>query len=401
MKPANNISILLTSFILVICLASCSDDKEPASPYYEETRHKIAVICPHEWRSEWEATAAWAIDNITKAQAGMDRRISLEIEWFDEDSGELPVLAENIAGSGGYALMIGPAHSSSAYIVAQQAEGRIPMLLPLVTSTELQRIYGGHNGLWFFTQSDITQCEILLSQAKLAEKRRVALVTSNDEYGRSFSDWFAYQAIELGLTAEEIFIYDNEAGVKDAVRRLVDSRTWHDKAVIFAPSAAQDVIAFDNEIGRLKSELKPGENLYFPDVFCSDAVTSPDLKSRIGNLRYEGICPSADPRSGWTSAYIGRFGVGPSIGEAQLYDSLLLAAFSLFSQQEGETLNDAIMRIVDGRALSVCDGWTATDMQPTFARLAAGECPDMRGVTGDWTWYAKFHNSVTGTFYAH
>ena len=401
MRPLHDPVLLLTSFLTLFCLASCGDDDGPRQADYEETRHKIAVICPQEWRSAWQATAAWAGDNIAKGQTGMPRRVALDIEWFDETAADIAGIASRIADSGEYALIIGPAHSDNAYTLARQVEGRIPVLLPLVTSTELQRIYGGHNGMWFFTQSDITQCEILLTQAKIAEKHKVALVTSNDEYGKSFSDWFAYQATELGLAAEDIFIYDDEGGIKEAVGRLADSRNWFDKAVVFAPSSEDDAIAFDNELGRLKSELTAGEILYFPDVLCSDAVNSPNLKGRLRNLRYEGICPSADPRSGWASAYSGRFGVSPSSGEAQLYDALLLSAFSLFSQKEGEELNDAIMRIVDGRESSVCDGWTATDMQPTFARLAAGESPDIRGVTGDWNWDAKFHNSVTGTFYSH
>lgn len=398
MRPVNRIFFILW-VSLVLGLSSCGND-EPAPAGYEQSRSKIAVICPQEWKSSWERTALWALDNIAKAQSGLSKRISLDIEWIDENDSRLAAIADEIAG-GAYSLIIGPANSANAYTVAQQVEGRIPILLPVVTSTEMQRIYGGHNGLWFLTQSDITQCEILLTQAKIAEKHKVALITSNDDYGRSFSDWFAYQATELGLIPEETFIYDDEGDIREAVCSLVDSRKWYDKAVVFAPSSENDAVVLDNEIGRLKSQLKQGEYLYFPDVLCSDVVNSPDLKDRIGNLRYEGISPSADPRSGWTSAYIGRYGAASYSGEAQLYDSLLLAAFSIFSQREGETLNDAVMRIVDGRELSVCDGWTATDMQPAFARLAAGESPDVRGVTGDWTWDAKLHNSVTGTFYAH
>lgn len=204
------------------------------------------------------------------------------------------------------------------------------MLLPIVTSTELQRIYGGYNGMWFFTQSDITQCEILLGQVKLSENRHVSLITSNDEYGRSFSDWFAYQAIELGLTVDRTFVYKNDKELRQAVNELNNIKLWYDSSVIFAPSVESDVISFDDEIGKLRARLEAGEILRFPEVLCSDVVNSPELKGKIKNLRYEGICPSADPRSGWVGAYLGRFGIAPTSGEAQLYDALMLATYSLF-----------------------------------------------------------------------
>lgn len=399
MRNLNKILALL-SLILVLGLISCSDEEHLATGD-SETRHKIAVICPQEWRGTWEQTAEWALGSITKAQNGMAERIGMDIEWIDEACADLASHAGRIANSGEYALIIGPAHSAAAYTVARQVEGKIPMLLPIVTSTEMQRIYGGHNGMWFFTQSDITQCEILLGQVKLSENRHVSLITSNDEYGRSFSDWFAYQAIELGLTVDHTFVYNNDKELRQAVNELNNIKLWYDSSVIFAPSAEGDVISFDDEIGKLRARLGAGEILRFPEVLCSDVVNSPELKGKIKNLRYEGICPSADPRSGWVGAYLGRFGIAPTSGEAQLYDALMLAAYSIFSKRESETLNDAIMRIVDGREPAVCDGWTAADMNNTFRRLAAGENPNIRGITGDWTWDAKFHNSVTGTFYAH
>lgn len=399
MKSLNKILVLL-GLIIAVGLTSCSDD-EPSAPDYTETRHKIAVICPQEWRGVWQKTAEWALGNIAKAQTGMAARIGMDIEWIDEASADLASRADKMAHSGEYDLIIGPAHSAAAYTVAQQVEGEIPMLLPIVTSTEMQRIYGGYNGMWFFTQSDITQCEILLAQVKLGENRHVSLITGNDEYGKSFSDWFAYQAIELGLTVDKTFAYNNTSELRKAVNELNNIKTWYVETVIFAPSAEEDAIAFDDEIGKLKAAAGAGGVFKFPSVLCSDAVNSPRLKGKIKNLRYEGICPTADPRSGWVSAYMGRFGAAPTNGEAQLYDAMMLAAYSLFSKRDGETLNDAIMRIVDGREPSVCDGWTAADMQATFSRLAADENPNIRGVTGDWTWDAKFHNSVTGTFYAH
>lgn len=399
-RTVKYLSILL-AVMLLLPLAGCQNDEPNGGIQTDAVRHRIAVICPQNISSNWKSTAAWALDNIHKAQTGQDKPIAIDIEWIDEAAPDLAQTAHSMAKSGEYDLIVGPYSSAKAYTVAQQVGGRIPMLLPTVTSTEMQRIFGGHNGLWFFTQSDITQSEILLTQVKLGGNEHVALITTEDEYGRSFSDWFTYQAIELGLTVDETFICHGETDIVNAVRQFNGQQEWHHKSVILAPSSLSYVETFDKEIGKLKAALKQGEYLRFPEVLCSDIVNTPDAKGKLRHMIYEGIDPSADPRSGWLSAYVGKFGTEPMAGEAQLYDALMLAAFSIFSKQETETLNEAIMRVVDGREGTVCDGWTAADLQQTFSRLAEGSNPDVRGVTSDWTWDAKFHNSVTGTFYAH
>lgn len=387
--------------VLMLLFTSCQNDEADGGTTVSAVRHRIAVICPAEMAGSWKQTASWALENIRKAQAGLSRQIELDIEWIDEDAADLAQKASSIATGGEYELIVGPYSSSKAHSVALQVEGRIPMLLPCVTSTEMQRVYGGHNGLWFFTQSDITQSEILLTQAKLAEKSHVALITTDDEYGQSFSDWFSYQAIELGLTVDEMFVCRSSDDVVKAVSTLNGQKGWYDKALILAPSEASMLEAFDGEIGKLKAALQAHEYLEFPDVLCSDVVNTSANRARLKNIVYEGISPSADPRSGWLPAYVSKFGAEPAGGEAQLYDALMLTAFAICSRHDAETLNEAIMRVVDGRDGDVCDGWTAADLQTTFARLASGGSPDIRGVTSDWTWDAKFHNSVTGTFYSH
>lgn len=401
MKRLIKLQNWLLTIILMLLLAACQNDEPNGTEAAQSVHHRIAVICPMEMSACWKATTAWALDNISKAQAGQDKQIALDIEWIDEAQPDLAEKTSIMAKSGEYDLIIGPYSSGKAYTVAQQVGGRIPMLLPTVTATEMQRIFGGHNGLWFFTQSDITQSEILLTEAKLGGKRHVALITTGDAYGLSFSDWFSYQAIELNLTVDETFICRTEADIVKAVNELNGQNDWNNKSVILAPSSITYVEALDAEIGKLKAGLKIHEYLKFPEILCSDIVNSPGVKGKLKNMVYEGVSPSADPRSGWLSAYIAKFSTEPASGEAQLYDALMLAAFSIFSRQENEKLNDAIMRVVDGRDGNVCDGWTAADLQQTFSRLAAGDNPDIRGVSSDWTWDAKFHNSVTGTYYAH
>ena len=70
------------------------------------------------------------------------------------------------------------------------------MVLPTCSSSELQRIYAKSTYAWFLTESDITQCEMMISAAKAIGATDVALIYSDDTYGRSFLDWFAFYAAE-------------------------------------------------------------------------------------------------------------------------------------------------------------------------------------------------------------
>ena len=42
------------------------------------------------------------------------------------------------------------------------------------------------------TETDIAQCEVLLSKAMTYGAKRVALLAKEDVYGQTFIDWFAF-----------------------------------------------------------------------------------------------------------------------------------------------------------------------------------------------------------------
>ena len=66
----------------------------------------------------------------------------------------------------------------------------------------------------------------------------------------------------------------------------------------------------------------------------------------------------------------------------------------------GGVLNAAILQTVDGR--DAWNGsWMPSDMHTAFAMIANGRHPDLRGVTGDWTFDIKSHASVLNTTYSH
>lgn len=382
--------------VIAFCMLSCNKEKGISSADGVATVYKVAVVMPASLQDHWERMAKWALDNIEQAQKGLSRRVELELEWKDEDAADVQDYLSRVAADDGYVAIIGPYSSAKAYEAAEICrDSEKPLILPIATSTEFQRVFAGEDYVWNLAQSDITQCEVMLTQAVLSECREVFLLTSADDYGRSFSDWFAYQAVELGLSVKGMVEYASETELREAVRQMpgMPGNNW---MLLFAPSKEEDALAFDEEYGKL---LEENERLHFPMTLCSNVVNSPLLAGKLKNRMYEGIAPCANPTSGFVSAYRTRFGEEPGNGEAQLFDAFLLVAYAL-SIPDAEGLNDAILKAVDGRD-SWNSSWLPADMHDTFAALQAGGLPDLAGVTGDWTFDGRNHSGVLNTIYSH
>ena len=119
---------------------------------------------------------------------------------LDSDS---QVLDYNLANDESIASVIGCENETNTEILAYQMS-RLKHLKPMFTfntSQEVIRKYARMGFMWGFSESDITQSEILLAQiATDLKNREVALIASNSSYGQTFVDWFAFQTTELGLT---------------------------------------------------------------------------------------------------------------------------------------------------------------------------------------------------------
>ena len=393
-------SVCLFLLLALLCLSSCVDEQHEDLKVKTCT-YKVAVIMPESQQNRWERTADWVLENISEAQQGLTNNVKIEIEWKDEDAGDLEEYVRQVAEDDAYVAIIGPSYSVNAEKAAEMCYAKKKcMIVPIATSTEYQRINASKGHVWNMVQSDIAQCELLLSQAYLSGVISVSLLACNNDYGRSFSDWFAFQATELGIEIGDITIYNNKEELYAAMQSA--SEQWYNRfrSLVFVPGTEEDVVAFDEMIGKLKEEAGGEEYFEFPKVLCSDAANSELLKGRLKNMYYEGVSPSADPQSGFVSAYTAKFGEEPVNGEAHLYDSFLLLSYALTAMNEGESINDAILRVLDGRTKNQCS-WLPEDMRIVYQNLQQGGTPDLSGVTGDWTFDEKTHASVLNTTYAH
>ena len=391
MRAGSKIFVALMIFIL----CACNDDFSAEHTGHKVKTYKVAVVMPKERQEAWTRTAQWALDNLAEAQAGLSEEVKLSLHWFDENSPEIDTQLKNISNDDSFVAIIGPYSSQKAHTAAELcAKSGKTLILPIATSAEVQRIYANVNNIWNLTQSDISQCELMLSQAILSESWNVSLIASDDDYGKSFSDWFAYQAEELGINVKDILICSSESEVKSAANTVASNFKYGDH-LLLALSQERFAIAFDEEIGALKEKSR---NFKFPLVLCSDIMNSPNLSGRLENLTYEGLSPCASPSSGFSTAYNVKFGCEPSNGEAHLFDAISLLTLAL--SIDAEDPDNGILELVQGRE-TWNRSWLPADMHDTFVMLQAGGRPDVSGVTGDWTFDERHHSSVLNTTYSH
>ena len=391
MRAGSKIFVALMIFIL----CACSDEFSSGHIKRNVKTYKVAVVMPKERQEAWTRTAQWALDNLAEAQAGLSEEVKLSLHWFDENSPEIDTQLKNISNDDSFVAIIGPYSSQKAHTAAELcAKSGKTLILPIATSAEVQRIYANVNNIWNLTQSDISQCELMLSQAILSESWNVSLIASDDDYGKSFSDWFAYQAEELGINIKDILICSSESEVKSAANTVASNFKYGDH-LLLALSQERFAIAFDEEIGALKEK---SSNFKFPLVLCSDIMNSPNLSGRLKNLTYEGLSPCASPSSGFSTAYNVKFGCEPSNGEAHLFDAISLLTLAL--SIDAEDPDNGILELVQGRE-TWNRSWLPADMHDTFVMLQAGGRPDVSGVTGDWTFDERHHSSVLNTTYSH
>ncbi len=393
---------LLFLSVLPLLLVACRDTEASLDADVHTSTYRVAVVMPASVGVQWERTAAWAQENIAKAQQGLPRKVKMDIEWIDEDDPMWLARVQALTEDSSCAAIIGPfysAHARKAAVAVVESRTGTPLVVPVANSAELQRIYGRQSNVWFLCQSNLTQCEILLTQAKLCGNTCASLIASNDDFGSGFSDWFAYLAIELGLEVDKVHIYANNEELSRAVEEEYTSPSQERKALLFAPGSEAHALVFDSVYTCLRAEGRLTAGC--PELLCADVLHSAVLGRKLRNNIYEGISPTADPESGFLTAFASRFGQMPVLGEAHLYDALLLTAYALaLSEVSGASMSDCLRQVTE-RTESVAVSWFPADTHRAFAALRSGQMVNVDGVTGEWEFDEKNRSTMLHTTYAH
>ena len=388
----------------VLGMMSCADGGDHDDT--QQTTHvvNVAVMMEKGEQTRWERTAAWALDNIAKAQQGLPDRVELRLTFHCTDDADIADQMQQLAKDTTIHAIVGPTTSDRSAQMAATLNGRKawnkPMITPSATQVEYQRKFANTSFVWNMAESDIAEIEVLMAKLALSGNNKVELLAADDgntESRNAYAEWFGFIAEEYGLQVERVCLYKTTDDVRKYARQLCGTN-WKVSTnnLIFNPSSADMVAAFDDEVGRMKAEAD-GKYIYTPLIFCSDAFVSDQAAATATHAQYRGVDLYAQPESGFHQAYRQHFGEELVNGEAQFYDALCLVAYAAtLAHATSVTLNEAIRNVVDGRD-SKGGSWLPADMYGNFRQLQAGRTPDIDGVSSSWTFDEQTHSSVTGS----
>lgn len=387
----------LMLLMLAVVLYACHKDNntKPAEEEQVRQEYRIAVVLPTERATGnyWKKSIDWSLENLNKALIPQ-RNIKVTAEWFNEEQPEeeLKALFNKLAERKDICAIIGPLYSANAKIAATECAKTAKPLIPATVSSEsLMRQYSGKGFLWCLTENDISQCEVLLTRAKQKGAKSVSLLTSDDGYGQTFLDWFAFQAKELELTVKSIEKYTAD-NVTAKMEKLLETEKGRDHCLLCIPNT-QEIAGKMNTCRR--SQTESTSLLLFSDV----AYIIPKDATFEG---MEGITQSHDPESGFAIAYEVKYGEAPGYGSAHYYDAVTLAGLAvLHADLAGETdLNASLKQIVTGEddEINTC---SESGIRQAVERLIAGKYPHCSGASGKLRFNQSVYTNVLHSVYCH
>lgn len=388
---------LVAAFSCLFTVVSCRDDNSPAATGGTEWRKAtVAVVLPLDEGMEghWKRVLELCAANLHYAFDGRSVGIDLAFEWYDEESESLPDLAKDLAARDDLLAVIGGRYSASAAVMEAKLCKTGKPFFTLATNGELVRAYASVGNLWAMTETDITQCEVLLSKALYYGAKRVALIAKDDIYGKTFVDWFAFQAEGLGLEAGSIVTYTDgtlEGKAREAALLDVDF-------VVCAPSSVQDVKVILEAFQQVAVEGGTPPRTLFSDIaYGSEALLSMGYAAE----GLEGVAFGSDPMTGF-DVYMDELHKDHIVaGEAQVYDAAMLVGLAAYKQACGDgevEFTEVLRRLVDGRDKANA-GWMKENIRDVVDAMDAGRNPDLHGASGRLDFDAKVYTNVLHTVY--
>ena len=386
--------------VLLLCISTLlSCEKPPMEDTTGLKEVKIAVVLPEKDREPiWNNALEWAAENIRKADIG----VKVVYEWVDEESADLTKVGTALSEREDIRSIIGcnvSANTQALAFALARKKQNIKPLFTFSTSQELPRIFGHRGFLWGLCETDISQSEIILSclSNENPELKKVALLASDDIYGQTFVDWFAFQAVELNLEPVCIETYKKSDELEGCLERIIDSGA---DAVVCVPAAAEDVVPVQNYIDDFIYNSESWR--YIALMFADKAYNKSILNGENPVDFISGLAPASHPGSGFDVSYDALYGRVPFAGEAQVYDAVLITVLaSIWAEKnDEEDLNKAIAALLNGNATTQ-GGWTAGMISKYHKQIISGETPAISGATGTLDFNSEYYTTIRSTSYAH
>lgn len=389
---------------LALCIAmgffsACSNSENPKGVNGTEfqTSYKVAILLPQDSISDihWKQSAKWFSENLRKAFAtsNHDLPFQMKFEWYDENQIDIAQISKELSKRDDILAVIGPASSANFATAAQNflKTGKI-LISPKANAADVMRRYAFFPGIFALVETDISVCDKLLDIAKANGAKSVSLLAQSSTYSQTFIDKFVFLSIENGLNTEGVYVYNSENDLDSAMDSAFSDNADY---IVCAPANINDVSTIFIKHKESKSKAK----LLFSDIAHSPYILE------TGNLDgLEGISTTADPASGFESAYQSEFGTPPIAGESQFYDAMTLIALAKVWQdayQDTSLYNSILLTTRADENYSSNYAWDAPSLSKAIDNIVQKKNPNIIGASGPLNLNPRNNMVVNKTFYCH
>lgn len=377
-------------WLVVLIIASLVIAWGGYSLIHANTPVRIGVLLPLTGDLNFREPLEWAKDTIN-SEGGIGGR-QVELVYRDTGTGNTGQLAQELLEDDSIRIVIGPDTSDQVYALGPAfIEKKKVLISPTATSGDIIRAFGRSGYVWRTTQGDAAQVRTILTILKERGVTRVALLSENTTYGKTFYDWTGFFATEYGIDVTYIGQFEPGSATLD---QDVEAALKTDPEYLIAVCFADDAATIRKTMDR---SGKPAR------LFLTDAAATPQLIQLLGPDAegIEGTNPTADPRSLFVENYTQKFGHHPEDYAAQTYDALLIAALVSARQDAApfEPLPDSVRKVVYGDG--VVTGWDAPGIRTAIREIQAGRLPWVTGASGGLEFDEDLGVDQIYTYYSH
>ncbi|MEO1267959.1 MAG: C13 family peptidase, partial [Myxococcota bacterium] len=324
----------------------------------------------------------WAIANVNAA-GGILGEIPLELRTINTSgmaADAVVAKAEELAADPAVYAVIGPGSSGQMMDIAPiMINAQKPMVSFTATSGEVLRAFSGSPYVWRTKLTDLVQTQWLI-QRSLAPRRppAIGLITSLDDQGATFFNWFGFLATLAGYDEDEVHIevYGESQSCEDATQAIMEGDAqW----ILAVPSGVNDIGCI---IDSYRSSNPGDRSLVFADTGLEINIAIRNIGERALGVSGWTAAPAAD--SGFEAGWEAHFGnTMISNNAASEYDTVLLIAYGLEASggRGGADLANAMNTVVEARGGEAVS-WDAEGIEQALTAIRAGNIPDIEGATG-------------------
>ena len=452
--------------LLLTLIISCKQEDDTI--VYQPQRHwverKVAVVAPlgdAATKERLERTAQWFLDNFREAQLQDTLAVTLEIDWYDEQTEDMAALSIRLAADTTLTAIIGPFKNGHVATFAAACQPTLkPLIAPTATSEEIIRRYAVSNAgsatqfnkrpfLWALTETDVAFTDVLMSSYATetqyyseAMRAEAAVFAPDGVYGQTFNYWAPFYAENDGITLLRNEQYSSTADLTARLKSHMDevnqTAGMGSTATFCVVESAQQLY----DVARLRRQWFTADEIFRliipstdPDdpandeqwmIFANTMQTyfafndiSDDIADALGERGaamlqgYQGYSPYADPTTGFETSYRAKFAESPTFAECKFYDALMLAGFAACYAEHNNL--EAYMTRNESTIISILyltsffnENATLTAWAPTpmaqYLKAIEDRCSEQytfRGASGAIRFDLETYTTATSTTYLH